>query len=140
MSIEYVFFNETLHQRFLTFVAAKGLAADARHDEIDGFIVTLPEDIDDELSDAIEAEYDALMREQMILAEADEEWATRQVMGVTVTLSDGESRDVRIHGAIGRKLTEHFTPEEIHELVTQIAESVVNPVDGPLCRKPSGTR
>ncbi len=135
MSIEYIFFNEALCNRFVDFISARGIESEARQDEIDGFVVELPEDIDDVLSDTIEAEYDALMKEQMALAEEDEEWATRQVMGVTVTLSDGESRDIRIQGAIGRKLTERFTPEEIHELVTAVAESVINPVEGPLCRK-----
>ncbi len=135
MSIEYVFFDAALRDRFVAFVAARGLAAGARENEIDGFLVELPEDIPDDLSDAIEAEYDALMKEQMVRAETDEDWATRQVMGVGVTLANGESRMVRIEGAMGRRLSEHFTPEEIHELVTAIAQSIENPLDGPLCRK-----
>jgi len=135
MSIEYIFFNEALGKRFVQFVAEQGISGQMRQDEMDAFVVRLPEDLDEELSDAIEDEYDVLMREQMVLAETEEGWATRQVMGVDITRADGSRGVVRIEGAIGRRLSEHFTPEEIHELVSAIAESLENPVDGPLCRK-----
>ncbi len=135
MTVEYVFFNEQLCSRFVDFVRARGIASETREDEVEGLVVSLPENITEDLSDLIEDEYDALMKEQMTLAETDEGWATRQVMGVTVTLADGSPCTVRIEGPIGRRLSEHFTPEEIHELVAAIAHSVENPVEGPLCRK-----
>jgi hypothetical protein len=136
MSVEYVFFNEGLRDRFVEFVATKGIASHVRNDEVEGFVVRLPEEVDEATSDAIEDEYDALMHEQIMLAETDENWATRQVMGVEVRLANGESCMVRIDGAIGRRLSEHFSPEEIHDLVSAIAQSIENPAAGPLCRKP----
>lgn len=136
MSIEYIFFNEALSERFLQFVAGQGVAGEVRHDEMDGYVVRLPEGFGDEVEDAIEDEYDALMREQMLLAETEEGWDTHQVMGVEITRADGSCSTVRIEGAIGRRLSEHFTPEEILELVSAIASSLENPVEGPLCKKP----
>jgi hypothetical protein len=53
-----------------------------------------------------------------------------------VTLADGTTRAIRIPPPIARRLFEHFTPEEVHGIATAIAESVENPIDGPLCRKP----
>jgi hypothetical protein len=135
MSVEYVFFNEGLRDRFVEFVAAKGITSHVRNDEVEGFVVRLPEEVDEVTSDAIEDEYDALMHEQIMLAETDENWATRQVMGVEVRLANGESCMVRIDGPIGRRLSEHFSPEEIHDLVSSIAQSIENPAEGPLCRK-----
>lgn len=135
MSIEYIFFNEALIERFLRFVAGQGVAGEVRHDEMDGYVVRLPEGFGDEVEDAIEDEYDALMREQMLLAETEEGWDTHQVMGVEITRADGSRSTVRIEGAIGRRLSEHFTPEEILELVSAIAGSLENPVEGPLCKK-----
>jgi hypothetical protein len=136
MSIEYIFFNQALSERFLQFVAERGLAGEMRHDAMDGYVVCLPEGLDDALEDAIEDEYDALMREQMVLAETEEGWGTRQVMGVEITRADGSRGVVRIEGVIGRRLSEHFTPEEIHELVAAIVHSLENPDSGPLCKKP----
>lgn len=135
MSIEFIFFNEALSERFLQFASQRGIAGEVRHDEMDGYVVRLPEGMDDALEEAIEDEYDALMHEQMVLAENDESWGTRQVMGIEVSRADGSRSVVRIEGAIGRRLSEHFSPEEIHELVSAIARSLDNPVEGPLCKK-----
>lgn len=137
MSFEYMFFNEALRDRFVAFATGNGIASTVRQDEIDGFVVELPDDLDDALEETIEAEYDSLMEEQMLLAESDADLISHHVAGVNVTLSDGTTRAVRIPPPIARRLFEHFSPGEVHEIATAIAESVENPVDGPLCRKPS---
>ncbi len=134
MSIEYVFFNEALLDRFVKFVSTEGIVTLSRRDEMEGFVVELPDDLADTVSDAIEAEYDLLMKEQMLLAESEDGWFIHQAMGVTVTLADGRPCVIRLHGPIGRRLSEHFTPEEIHALVSSIAKSIENPIDGPLCK------
>jgi len=137
MGFEYMFFDEALRDRFVAFASARGIASTVRQDEIAGFVVELPDGLDDELQNAFEAEYDSIMDEQMLLAESDEELVSHHVAGVTVTLADGTTRAVRIPPAIARRLFEHFTSGEIHEIVTAIAQSIENPIDGPLCRKPS---
>jgi hypothetical protein len=137
MGFEYMFFDEALRDRFVAFASARGIASTVRQDEIAGFVVELPDGLDDELQNAFEAEYDSIMDEQMLLAESDEELVSHHVAGVTVTLADGTTRAVRIPPPIARRLFEHFTSGEIHEIVTAIAQSIENPIDGPLCRKPS---
>ena len=137
MGFEYMFFDEALRDRFMAFASAHGIASTMRQDEIAGFVVVLPDELDDELQDAVEAEYESIMDEQMLLAESDEELVSHHVAGVTVTLADGTTRVVRIPPPIARRLFEHFTPEEVHEIATAIAQSVENPIDGPICRKPS---
>ena len=136
MDSEYMFFDEALRDRFMNFVAARGIASTVRKDEIAGFVVALPDGLDDALEEAIEAEYESIMDEQMLLAESDEDLVSHAVAGVMVTLADGTTRSVRIPPPIARRLFEHFTPEEVHEIATAIAQSVENPIDGPLCRKP----
>lgn len=137
MGFEYMFFDETLRDRFVNFASARGIASTVRKDEIAGYVVELPDGLADALQEDIEAEYDAIMDEQMLLAESDEELVSHHAAGVMVTLADGTTRAVRIPPPIARRLFEHFTPDEIHEIATAIAQSVENPVDGPLCRKPS---
>ncbi len=136
MGLEYMFFNEALRDRFVAFVAGHGISSTVREDVIDGFVVELPDALNDDLQDTVEAEYDSIMDEQMLLAESDTELISHAVAGVTVTLADGTTRAIRIPPPIARRLFEHFTPEEVHEIATAIAESVENPIDGPLCRKP----
>jgi len=137
MGFEYMFFDEALRDRFVDFASGHGVASTMRQDEIAGFVVELPDGLADELQEAVEAEYDSIMDEQMLLAESDAELVSHHVAGVTVTLADGTTRAVRIPPPIARRLFEHFTPGEVHEIATAIAQSVENPIDGPLCRKPS---
>lgn len=137
MGFEYMFFDEALRDRFMTFAAERGIASTTRADEIAGFVVVLPDGLADDLQDAVDAEYESIMDEQMLLAESDEELVSHHAAGLTVTLADGTTRAVRIPPPIARRLLEHFTPDEVHEIATAIAQSVANPIDGPICRKAS---
>ena len=56
-------------------------------------------------------------------------------MAVTVTLPDGESRAFALPGEIGRRLCEHFTLDEVRDLVEAIAAATTAPRPGPLCRR-----
>ncbi len=135
MSIEYILFDEATRDRFVAFVAAKGVANEVRQDPMEGFVVGLPEDLADCLLDSINFEYESLLDEEMAASESKEGSATHRVAGVSVTCADGRSLVVRLPGAIAHRLSVHFTPEEIHALVSAIAESIDNPIDGPLCRR-----
>ena len=134
MSIEYIFLNERFRDDFVQFVSSRGIASKARKDEMDGFVVALPDDLNDDVAEAIDAEYELLMEQQDEFAEEEEGWVTTDVMGVEIKLSDGRPCVVRIPAAFVRRITEHFSPEEIHALVSAIAQGVENPVDGPICK------
>lgn len=86
MGFEYIFFNEALRDRFVAFASGHGIASTMRPDDIAGFIVELPEGLADERQGAIEAEYESIMDEQMLLAEADEELVSHHAVSVSVTL------------------------------------------------------
>lgn len=136
MANEYIFFDAALRDRFLRFATGHGVAGSVRADEIDGFVVALPDDLDDELEDAIEDEYEALMAEQRDLVEAGEGDGAKKLMGVSVVLPDGQTRMVRLPGDHARRLLEHFTIDEIREIATAIARDVAVPLTGPICRQP----
>jgi hypothetical protein len=136
MGFEYMFFDEALRDRFVNFASARGIASTVRKDVIAGFVVELPDGLADAQQEAFEAEYDSIMDEQMLLAESDEDLVSHHVAGIMVTLADGSTRAVRIPPPIARRLFAHFTPDEVHEIATAIAQSIENPIDGPLCRKP----
>ena len=135
MANEYIFFDAALRDRFLKAAADRGLVGTTHEDPMDGHIVALPEDIDDAVADAVEADYEALMDEQQALVEGTEEGDTRDLMGVSVTLPDGRPCVVRLPAAIARRLFQHFDIDEIHELVAAIAAQGANPSVGPICRR-----
>ncbi|HCY16643.1 MAG: hypothetical protein A2Z93_14870 [Curvibacter sp. GWA2_64_110] len=135
MATEYIFFDADLRERFVQAVAARALACQVQEDAMEGFVVRIPDDPADEVLEAIEAEYEALMNEQMLRAEARPDWVSHQVAGVRFTRADGSAGMVRLPAAVARPLMERFSAEEAHALVSAIAHSLENPVDGPLCRK-----
>jgi len=132
--IEYILFDESLRDRFLKIVAGQGIASEVRADQIEGFVVALSDDLADEVVDLLEDEYDALMVEQRCLIESLDGNKARTLMGVNITLPDGQQRMVPLPAIYARRLYEHFTIEEIQQCVSGIAESVLKPDAGSLCR------
>ena len=132
---EYILFDAALCQRFLKVLADHGLPGEVRPDQIEGFVVTAPGGMPDEVEQAIEDEYQALMAEQVTLVEAAGEGG-RTLMRIGATLADGSTRIVQLPAVHGRLLFEHFSVEEIHDLVSAIVQSALNPVEGPICREP----
>jgi hypothetical protein len=132
---EYILFDAALSQRFLTFLTDRGLQGEFRPDQIEGFVVTAPDGLPNEVEQAIEDEYEALMAEQVKLVEAAGEGG-RTLVRIAATLADGSTRIVQLPAVHGRLLFAHFSIEEIHDLVSAIVQSALNPVDGPICREP----
>jgi len=135
LGTSYIFFEADLRDRFVQVLAARALACRQHEDEIEGLVVDLDAEPDDEVLQALEAEYEALMQEQMLRAEDRPDWGSHQVVSLDITRSDGSAATVRLAPAVARPLMERFSAEEAHALVSAIAHSLENPVDGPLCRK-----
>ncbi|MFH1871881.1 MAG: hypothetical protein ABIK82_04515 [Pseudomonadota bacterium] len=135
MSNEYIFFDAALRDRFVGFLAARGIPGELRADAMEGFVVALADDLDDDLEEAIEDEYTTLMEAQRDLVEAADGDQALALMAVAITLPDGQPGVVRIPARHARRLFAHFSVEEVHELVAAIAQSVANPVAGPLCQR-----
>lgn len=133
MANQYIFFDQALADRFMACAGELGVAGSSRPDPIEGVVVDLPDGLADELLDALEEEYDRLMEEQRELIDMQDAQGGNVVMGVTITLPDGESCLVSLPAPLGRRLVEHFSTDEIHALVTAIADSVADPSMTPLC-------
>lgn len=131
---EYIFFSEALCERFVKFAASYGIAGCVRPDEIDGFVIALPDGLPEAADEAIEDEYDRLMDEQRAQIEAADDGDARDLMGISIVLPDGQPCVVRLPADYARRLVAQFSIEEIRELVSHIATSVATPNTAPLCR------
>lgn len=135
MSNDYIFFDEGLRDRFVSLARDLGLTPGTACDAMGSHVVSLPDDLDDELEDKIESAYEDLMAEQRDLVDAGDDSDARRVMGVNIERPDGTTQVVRVPGDYALRLMEHFTLDEIRELVTAIATEVLVPRDGPLCKR-----
>ncbi|MCX7168533.1 MAG: hypothetical protein NTV11_19990 [Rhodocyclales bacterium] len=137
---EYMLFDASLRDRFVKFAADLGLVSEIRPDQIEGFVIALPDDLPDDIEEAIEGKYEELMADQVSLMESEGDSSGRFLMRVTATLADGSPRIVQLPAVYARRLFEHFSVEEIQELVSAIAQSAMNPAEGPMCLKASGSQ
>ncbi|MBU0587085.1 MAG: hypothetical protein KJ852_00825 [Gammaproteobacteria bacterium] len=135
MGNQYIFFDAQLRDRFMQSVTQHALRCETRPDTMEGFVVELSEEPDDEVLDALETQYETLMDEQIALAESREGWITHQVAGVGITRADGSPCMVRLPADIARLLLANFTAGQVQALVQAVAQSLENPVDGPLCKR-----
>jgi hypothetical protein len=78
------FFDESLRDQFMSFVAGHGMAGSMRPDPIEGWVVELRDGLADGVQVAVEAEYDALMDRPRELADSAEGAQARDLMGVSI--------------------------------------------------------
>ena len=133
MSVEYIFFDPALRDRFVRFLAGQETPCQTRNDAMEGFIVEITEPADESVLDHIEAHYESLMDEQIVQAEARPDWVKQRVAGVNIPRLDGSPCTVRLPASVARPLLERFSSDEVHALVTAIAHSLDKPIDAPLC-------
>ena len=128
---EFVFFDERLRDRFLALLEHLGVAALPGDPEV-ALSIGVSEDIDDDLLDRIEAEYDSLLDEQASLTEAAEPDSVSRV-AVQFSHPDGSVGVVRLDPAIARRLLGELSYEELQALVQHIVDASREPLR-PLCK------
>ena len=130
--LEYVFFDETIRRKFADFLAENKV--DYRLNDEDGAcLVEVPEDLDDELADAIDHCYEVLLQEMAELLEGTEDGLEKNVAGVQVALADGTPCTIRLEPDLLARVLNCISMEELRDMVQAIAEGVENPDNRPLC-------
>ena len=130
--IEYIFFDTTLRDDFVGYAKSLQISCTLQDDPL-GFVVAIPEDIEEEVEDALEARYEAIEQEQSKLLAA-EEGGFSQLAGFRFDLPDGQSRMVPLEIGIANRLLATFSIEEIQRLFETVARSAVEPAEDRLCQ------
>ena len=97
------------------------------------FNVSLPDDLDDALSDEIDEEYDRLLQAHMDVMGDEEGMLEKNAAGVQITLGNGEICTIRIDPDLVGRLLREISMVELRDLVHEIAQQVENPDNRPLC-------
>lgn len=126
--LEYVFFDETIRDKFIEQLQQKGVTVSR-----DELIVEVPEDLDTGLADEIDHLYEMLLQETAELMEEGEDALEKNVMGVHVALEDGTPCTIRLDPELIARLLNCITMEELRDMAQAIAEGVQNPDNRPLC-------
>jgi hypothetical protein len=129
--MEYIFFDANLRDRFVEHAKGLGVACDLQDDSM-GMVVAVPEDLADDLVDALEARYDALQEEQSGLM-SQSEGGLKKLAGFKLVLPDGQTCMVPLQPDMANRLLSCFSIEEIQVLFDTVARSALDPKDSHLC-------
>src|SRR5688500_11029586 len=132
--LDYIFFNDKLLEKYIAFLEERGIDFDKRRDEM-GFVVSIPEDLENGLEDEADSFYEELLARHEDLMETEGDPLDKNVAAITVNLSDGRVVYAPVRPALLNKLLAAISPQEVGELVHAIATCVENPDDRPICKR-----
>lgn len=132
--IEYALFSQQPFELFVHYLEAQGLSPQTRQAE-DCLLVCLPEDLEADILDRVDSEYDRLLTLDRELVDADESHATGfQSAGIVVTLQDGQTSYAAIRPDYLARILEVLAPEELSEVVEAIVDAVEHPDPRTACQ------
>jgi hypothetical protein len=134
--LEYVFFNQHPCNAFASHAESKGISVNVNDDD-GSFIVTLPEDTNEELLESLEQLYDELIDLDREIEEqkVDDSTGAIHTGGITVTLMDGSIVYANISPVLLSKLLQCIGFQELNTLVDAIAKAVENKDKRSLCQR-----
>jgi hypothetical protein len=131
---EYIFSHKNLADEFCEYLRQMSVPYAAKDDDL-GFVVSVSEDLDDELLDQVEAFYDIQMDKSEKLLDAESEEAGKHVAAITIHLKDGRVAQAMVRPELMNKLLQVLSFAELNEIVESITDSVENPDSRPICKR-----
>jgi hypothetical protein len=132
--LDFVFFNAQPRARFVAFLQQRRIALKTTRDD-ESYGVSIPEDTDDDMLEAVESHYGEMLALDQALFEAGECGTAHHAAGVVLKLASGDSVYARVPSDLLARVTEVLTAEELGELVNAIVDAVEQPEGSPLCQR-----
>jgi hypothetical protein len=133
--LEYAFFENRFRDQFTDWLKLIDVEYQTADGELE-LLVLVDEDIDNEIEDKLEEQYDLIMEQQTISADENDDPETHiNLVGVQYTDTDGCAHHVRLAPDIVNRITQSISHIELQEFVQTVADSVLNRDDRPLCKK-----
>lgn len=132
--IEYVFFHRSIADTFTARLAALSIVYESKTDEL-GFVVAVPEDLDEAALDELDALHEELLALSEALLDAAEGGTENQAAALNITLGNGRCVQASVRPALMNKLLAALSFEEINELLEAIVDSIEHPDERPFCRR-----
>lgn len=134
--LEYVFFHEKPFNLFVDWLKEQSLSPEVKIED-DNFEISLPDDMDDDLIDAIEEKYDELMEMNRQLSESvdQQDPDNYSMAGIMVYLKDGRVSYADVKSDLLSRIMSAIAPEEFGEIVEAIVDAVENPQSKSYCQR-----
>jgi hypothetical protein len=133
--LEYVLFAEQLRDRFTGWLDDNGIDYQTGGDA-DELLVRVDENLDEDVQDRIDEQYDLLLEESARLADDEDDSADSvHLVGIQFQRSDATVGLVRITPELANRLHRCLDMVELQAFVQNVVDAVENPDSGPLCRR-----
>jgi len=133
--LEYVLFAEQLRDRLTAWLDDNGVDYQTAGDENE-LLVLIDEDIDADVLDRIDEQYDLLLDESARLADAEDDTPDAvHLVGIQFQRSDGAVGMVRISPELANRLHRCLDMVELQAFVQTVVDAVEDPDNSPLCKR-----
>jgi len=133
--LTYVLFAEQLRDRFTQWLEDNNIFYRTEGDG-DELLVLVDENLDEEMQDGVDEQYDLLLEESARLAdEEDDSPDSVHLVGIQFQRSDGTLGLVRITPELANRLHRCLDMVELQAFVQTVVDAVEDPDSRPLCRR-----
>ena len=131
---EYIFFREDNRDVFTEYLKQKNIETKLSNTH-DGMLVSIDEDINDELLDEVDEIYDGLMIECEKKIAEEEEGQYLSAAGITINLKDGRSIEAAVAPEILNRILTKLSITELDDFIQSIVDAVEQPDERPFCQQ-----
>ena len=133
--LEFIFFHHNICKLFTDFTAARGIEYQTAEDD-ETITVSVSEDLDDDLIEQLEDEYDRLLDLSRDQTDSDEGESRKnyQKASLLITLNSGERSYAHVDVDVINRVLRTISTDELNRLIEAIADAVENPDDRSYCQ------
>ena len=133
--LEFIFFHQNISKLFTDFIAGLGIEYRVK-DAAETITVSVSEDVDDELVEKIEDEYDRLLDLSRDLTDSEEGESrdNYQKASLLITLKNGEISYAHVDTDMVNRMLEVISTTELNQFIEAVADAVENPDDRSYCQ------
>ena len=133
--LEFIFFHQNISKLFTDFIAGLGIEYRVK-DAAETITVSVSEDLDDELVEKIEDEYDRLLDLSRDLTDSEEGESrdNYQKASLLITLKNGEISYAHVDTDMVNRMLQVISTTELNQFIEAVADAVENPDDRSYCQ------
>ena len=133
--LEFIFFHQNISKLFTDFITGLGIEYRVK-DAAETITVSVSEDVDDELVEKIEDEYDRLLDLSRDLTDSEEGESrdNYQKASLLITLKNGEISYAHVDTDMVNRMLQVISTTELNQFIEAVADAVENPDDRSYCQ------
>lgn len=132
--LEYIFFHKSLADDFTEQLQRLAIHFESK-DDVMGFVVAVPEDLDSVLIDQVNDRYETLLAQSENLLMEQDLAPEKNIAAITLNLRDGRAVQALVRPELLNRILGVISLRELNEFVEAITDAVDNPDDRPICQR-----